>query len=122
MLYIVNASHLRRTSMAYGNGQSQTQGNNFNKGNGAAKPWQKGPAGAPAKAATATTGAKTTAILRTGLFKPKFDDAKQIADVLVKEAVTIPAGSRIYLYPVEDGKGGKMFTLSVVEGKAKTVA
>lgn len=66
------------------------------------------------KAGAAVT--KKESVFRTGLFRPKFDDAKNVAEVLVKEAVTIPAGSRIKLYTVDEdkqGTAGKLFSIDI---------
>ena len=88
--------------MAYGNSGTQNRTNTQ-------KP--------VAKAAVAQgTMVKKDSVFRTGLFKPKFDDAKNVAEVLVKEAITIPAGSRIKLYEVEadkQGTAGKLFNIDI---------
>lgn len=83
--------------MAYGNNQGKSYGNKT-AGN---KP---------------ATMVKKDSVFRTGLFRPKFDDAKNVAEVLVKEAVTIPAGARIKLYEVEadkQGTAGKLFNIDI---------
>lgn len=89
--------------MAYGNSGTQNRNN------------QK-PVVQKTAAVAGTMTQKKDSVFRTGLFKPKFDDAKNVAEVLVKEAITIPAGSRIKLYEVEadkQGTAGKLFNIDI---------
>jgi hypothetical protein len=105
--------------MAYGsNGQGNQSrgGSNSNsnfRGNNNAR--------AASTGATGTAGVRK-AILRTGLFAPTRDGAKDIASVQVKETVTIPAGSYINLY-LSDSKSekGPKYNLSVMPAVAKKV-
>jgi hypothetical protein len=90
--------------MAYGNSGTQNRTNTQGQ-----KPAVKA-------AVAGTMTQKKDSVFRTGLFKPKFDDAKNVAEVLVKEAITIPAGSRIKLYEVEadkQGTAGKLFNIDI---------
>lgn len=91
--------------MAYGNSGTQNRSNQGQK-----------PVVQKTAAVAGTMAQKKDSVFRTGLFKPKFDDAKNVAEVLVKEAITIPAGSRIKLYEVEadkQGTAGKLFNIDI---------
>jgi PAB1-binding protein PBP1 len=92
--------------MAYGNSGTQNRNSNAQRGS---VPTQRA-------AVAGTMTQKKESVFRTGLFKPKFDDAKNVAEVLVKEAITIPAGSRIKLYMVDEdkqGTSGKLFNIDI---------
>lgn len=73
------------------------------------------------KAAAGTTTASKEALFSTGLFAPKSDKTKSIGSVQLKEAVTLPAGSYINLYTVENGGENKpVFRIQVREGVLKS--
>lgn len=55
---------------------------------------------------------KSDYAFQTGLFQPKKEGVKRIAEVFLKEAVTIPAGSYLHLYE-NDKEGGPVFSLAV---------
>ena len=62
------------------------------------------------------TGSRNV-LFRTGLFKSDKEGVKSLASALVKEAITIPAGSYINLYANDDKKtdASPDFSITVVE-------
>ena len=76
---------------------------------------------APYKPQTSTAvGTGKPALLSTGLFKPENGKSKAIGTVKLKEGITIPAGSYINLYEVENRKDtSPVFRLQVREAVAK---
>lgn len=91
--------------------QPRNSGNNTNRpGN-----MSQATSGAPVKAAS-------TALFSSGLFAPEdASKTKAVASVKTKEAITIPAGSYVNLYEVEDRKGDKspIFKLQIRAGKTQ---
>lgn len=108
--------------MAFGQNSTGTynkSGNNYNRTNGAANP-VGGTTGKPAASTTAVEGTRTPPLMRVSLSKPKNDKVKAIGSGVLKEAVTLPAGSYIDLYEnVSQRDGEKYFTLQVKEGKPR---
>lgn len=104
--------------MAYNQSSTGTYNRNSYQKTGATK-------GATAHVAGDTTE-KKKALFTTGLFRPTKEGVKSLGSVQVKEAITIPAGSYINIYEVDDKSRFKNadtapdFTLKVTEGKLKS--
>lgn len=68
----------------------------------------------------AKVGAKP-ALFTTGLFRPDSEKSKALASIRLKEALTIPAGSYINLYTVDEPKeNGPTHRIQVKEGVVKS--
>lgn len=62
-----------------------------------------------------------TALFTTGLFRPDSEKSKALASIRVKEAVTIPAGSYINLYTVDEPKeNGPTHRIQIKESSVKS--
>ena len=68
--------------------------------------------------AAAGTKQKPSYLLQTGLFPPKNASSKVLAGVVVKEDITIPAGSYIGVYhnTVKKTEASPDYSLSIAEG------
>lgn len=80
---------------------------------------------APAAVTTnKATGPAAGTLFTTGLFAPLSEKSKAIGTVQIKETITIPAGSYLNLYQVDQPKNDKspIFRMQVREGVLKKQA
>lgn len=74
----------------------------------------------PVSAGPGGSSERPKAIFSTGLFAPTKEGVKSLGSVQLKEDITLPAGSYINLYPVDQTKDNSpVYKIQVTPGKKK---